>query len=99
MQVTHDGARGAPAIALREVTKTYGKRTAVDRLSIEVPTGVVAGLIGPNGAGKTTAMAMMLGLVRPSAGGGTVLGEPLGGPTPTCPGWARSSSRRPSTRT
>jgi ABC-2 type transport system ATP-binding protein len=80
MQAAHDGARGAPAIALRDVTKTYGKRTAVDRLSIEVPAGVVAGLIGPNGAGKTTAMAMMLGLVRPTSGGGTVLDAPLGRP-------------------
>jgi ABC-2 type transport system ATP-binding protein len=70
----------APAIALADVTKRYGRRTAVDRLTIDVPAGVVAGLIGPNGAGKTTLMAMMLGLVRPSAGGGTVLGQPLGQP-------------------
>jgi ABC-2 type transport system ATP-binding protein len=70
----------APAIDLADVTKRYGRRTAVDRLTIEVPAGVVAGLIGPNGAGKTTAMAMLLGLVRPTAGDGTVLGEPLGRP-------------------
>jgi ABC-2 type transport system ATP-binding protein len=70
----------ASAIVLREVSKRYGRRTAVDRLTIEVPAGVVAGLIGPNGAGKTTVMAMLLGLVRPSAGSGTVLGEPLGRP-------------------
>ena len=37
----------------------------------------MAGFIGPNGAGKTTTMAMLLGLVRPSSGTGTVLGEPL----------------------
>jgi ABC-2 type transport system ATP-binding protein len=68
---------GEPAIVLRELTKRYGRRTAVDQLTVEVPAGVVAGLIGPNGAGKTTAMAMLLGLVRPTAGGGTVLGGPL----------------------
>jgi ABC-2 type transport system ATP-binding protein len=75
-----DGRRGEPAIVLRDVTKRYGRRPAVDRLTMEVPAGVVAGLIGPNGAGKTTAMAMLLGLVRPTAGAGTVLGAPLGRP-------------------
>jgi len=71
---------GVPAIVMRDVTKRYGRRTAIDRLSIEVPAGVVAGLIGPNGAGKTTAMAMLLGLVSPTAGRGSVLGGPLGRP-------------------
>jgi ABC-2 type transport system ATP-binding protein len=45
-----------------------------------VPAGVVAGFVGPNGAGKTTTMAMLLGLVAPTEGAGTVLGEPLGDP-------------------
>jgi ABC-2 type transport system ATP-binding protein len=45
-----------------------------------LPRGVVAGFIGPNGAGKTTTMAMLLGLVRPTSGSGTVLGEPLDRP-------------------
>ncbi|WP_217913948.1 ABC transporter ATP-binding protein [Miltoncostaea marina] len=70
----------APAIELDGVTKRYGRRTAVDRLTLEVPPGVVAGLIGPNGAGKTTAMAILLGLVRPTSGGGAVLGGPIGRP-------------------
>jgi ABC-2 type transport system ATP-binding protein len=55
------------------LSKRYGRQLAVDALSIEVPTGVVAGFIGPNGAGKTTTMAMLLGLVRPTAGTATVL--------------------------
>ena len=54
--------------------------TAVDRLDLELPAGVVAGFIGPNGAGKTTTMAMLLGLVRPTSGDGSVLGEPLDDP-------------------
>ena len=49
-------------------------------LSIEVPRGVVAGFIGPNGAGKTTTLAMLLGLVQPTAGTATVLGASLAEP-------------------
>jgi ABC-2 type transport system ATP-binding protein len=62
------------------LTKRYGRQLAVDRLSIEVPAGVVAGFIGPNGAGKTTTMAMLLGLVRPTGGNGTVLGASMAQP-------------------
>src|SRR3954462_10850761 len=65
------------AVTVDGLTKRYGARVAVDALTVEIPTGVVAGFIGPNGAGKTTPMAMLLGLVRPSAGTGTVLGHPL----------------------
>jgi len=68
------------AVATEGLTKQYGGRLAVDALSLEVPAGVVAGFIGPNGAGKTTTMAMLLGLVRPTAGGGTVLGAGLDDP-------------------
>jgi ABC-2 type transport system ATP-binding protein len=69
-----------PALVTHGLTKRYGTRLAVNDLSIEVPQGVVAGFIGPNGAGKTTTMAMLLGLVAPSAGGATVLGSSLDGP-------------------
>src|SRR5436853_5471285 len=68
------------ALSASGLTKRYGERTVVDHLDLGVPTGVVAGFIGPNGAGKTTTMAMLLGLVRPTSGGGTVLGEPLDRP-------------------
>jgi ABC-2 type transport system ATP-binding protein len=70
----------SPVISVDGLTKRYGHRAAVDHLTIDLPRGVVAGFIGPNGAGKTTTMAMLLGLVRPSSGGGTVLGEPLDRP-------------------
>ncbi len=70
----------APALAVDGLTKHFGRRTAVDGLTFEIPTGSVTGLIGPNGAGKTTLMAMLLGLVRPSAGTGEVLGHPLDRP-------------------
>jgi ABC-2 type transport system ATP-binding protein len=68
------------ALTLDGLTKRYGERTVVDHLDLEVPTGVVAGFVGPNGAGKTTTMAMLLGLVRPSGGSGTVLGRTIADP-------------------
>jgi ABC-2 type transport system ATP-binding protein len=68
------------ALSVTGLTKRYGDRNAVDKLSIELPAGVVAGFVGPNGAGKTTTMAMLLGLVRPTAGTGTVLGASIDHP-------------------
>jgi ABC-2 type transport system ATP-binding protein len=68
------------AVAVEGLTKRYGTRFAVADLTVEIPRGVVAGFIGPNGSGKTTTMAMLLGLVRPTSGSGTVLGEPLAHP-------------------
>jgi ABC-2 type transport system ATP-binding protein len=67
-------------IQTRGLTKRYGRRVAVDGLDLQVPAGVVAGFVGPNGAGKTTTLRMLLGLVRPTAGGGRVLGESIGNP-------------------
>jgi ABC-2 type transport system ATP-binding protein len=58
---------------LRDVTKTYGKITALRQLSVEVPAGAV-GLLGPNGAGKTTLIRTLLGLIPLDAGAGEVLG-------------------------
>ena len=74
-----------PALSVTGLTKRYGNRAAVDGLDLEVPTGVVAGFVGPNGAGKTTTMAMLLGLVRPSAGSGSVLGQPITDPAAYLP--------------
>jgi ABC-2 type transport system ATP-binding protein len=61
------------------LTKDYrGNTRAVDALSFTVARGSVVGLLGPNGAGKTTTMRMLLGLIRPTAGGGSLLGCPIG---------------------
>jgi ABC-2 type transport system ATP-binding protein len=68
------------AIWVRGLTKAFRSRTVVDHLDLEVPAGTVCGFVGPNGAGKTTTMRMLLGLIRPTAGDGTVLGVPLGRP-------------------
>jgi ABC-type multidrug transport system ATPase subunit len=87
---SHDaGARRPPALVTNGLSKRYGRRLAVDALSIEVPSGVVAGFIGPNGAGKTTTMAMLLGLVRPTAGTAAVLGASVEHPASTSAGSGR----------
>jgi ABC-2 type transport system ATP-binding protein len=73
------------ALSVTGLTKRYGARTAVDDLDIELPSGVVAGFVGPNGAGKTTTMAMLLGLVRSTAGTGSVLGASIDDPAAYLP--------------
>jgi len=55
-------------IEIRDVTKIYGRTTAVDHLTVTVKPGVVTGFLGPNGAGKSTTMRMVLGLDRPTTG-------------------------------
>jgi ABC-2 type transport system ATP-binding protein len=67
-----------PAIELDDVVKLYGGTRALEGLSLTVGRGELVGLLGPNGAGKTTTIKLLLGLVRPSAGAGRVLGAPLG---------------------
>jgi ABC-2 type transport system ATP-binding protein len=61
-------------IKVNKLTKQYGKFTVVNNLSIEVTAGEIFGFLGPNGAGKTTSIKMLCGLLKPTAGGGQVLG-------------------------
>ncbi|MEE1620832.1 ABC transporter ATP-binding protein [Zafaria sp. J156] len=58
----------APALAIRGLGKRFGDKTAVNGISLDVPSGSFYGLVGPNGAGKTTALSMATGLLRPDAG-------------------------------
>ncbi|MBA3893870.1 MAG: ABC transporter ATP-binding protein [Gemmatimonadales bacterium] len=55
-------------IRLTDLTKRYGKFTAVAGISLEVPRGELFGLLGPNGAGKTTTMRMIAGILQPTSG-------------------------------
>jgi len=55
-------------IELEEVTRRYGSKVAVDRLSMAIPPGELFAFLGPNGAGKTTTIKMLVGLLRPSSG-------------------------------
>ena len=62
-------------LALREVTKAYGARRALDRCTVEVARGARVALIGPSGCGKSTALRVLLGLVRPDTGAATIDGD------------------------
>jgi len=66
------------AIQLQEVTKIFGKQTAVDRLDLVVPSGSIYGFIGPNGSGKTTTLRMILRIYQPDTGMVKVLGSAKG---------------------
>ncbi|RFS86048.1 ATP-binding cassette domain-containing protein [Actinomadura spongiicola] len=84
-------------IVVEGLTKRFGEKRAVDRLSFTVRPGVVTGFLGPNGAGKSTTMRMIVGLDRPDAGSVLVDGRPyaeLSAPLRTVgalldAGWAR----------
>ena len=65
------------AIEVEGLTKRYDNLTAVNGASFSVPRGTICGFVGPNGAGKTTTIRMLLGLIAPSAGTGTVLSHPI----------------------
>jgi energy-coupling factor transporter ATP-binding protein EcfA2 len=82
---------GLAAIEVHQVSKRFGEVRAVHGVSFTIERGCICALLGANGAGKTTTLAMLLGLVTPSAGSIRVLGHDL-------PGSAREAwlRRRPS---
>jgi ABC-2 type transport system ATP-binding protein len=61
-------------ISVKDLTKRYGRATAVDQISFEVAKGQIVGFLGPNGAGKTTTMRMLTCFLPPSAGTAKVAG-------------------------
>ena len=65
------------ALTAEGLTRRFGDLVAVNDLTFEVPAGGVVGFVGPNGSGKSTTIRVLLGLIRPSAGLGTVLGESI----------------------
>ena len=68
---------GEPALVVRELTKRFGDRVAVDAVSFSVGAGEVFGFLGPNGAGKTTTVRMLGTLVAPTSGSAVVAGLPV----------------------
>lgn len=65
------------AIRTRGLSRRYGDVLALDRVDLVVARGELYGFLGRNGAGKTTAIRLLLGMVRPTAGGAEVLGRPV----------------------
>ena len=65
------------AIAVEGLTKRFGKLTALDQVTLSIETGTIFGLMGHNGAGKTTLLRLLLGLLSPSNGSGTVIGHDI----------------------
>ncbi|MGD8605573.1 MAG: ABC transporter ATP-binding protein [Anaerolineales bacterium] len=59
------------------LTKQFGSITAVDQLSLSVPRHSIVGFLGPNGAGKSTTIKLLLGLIKPTSGEGTVFGKDI----------------------
>ncbi len=74
---------GGPVIVTRGLTKRFGRRgggqLAVAGLDLSVPAGSVFGFLGPNGSGKTTTIRMLLGLVAPTSGDASLLGQAMPG--------------------
>lgn len=66
------------SLEVKNLTKTFGKITAVDNASFEVPDGSIFGLIGRNGAGKTTTIRMMMGIYLPDDGEVVLKGVKVG---------------------
>jgi ABC-2 type transport system ATP-binding protein len=64
-------------IRLTNLTKRYGKFTAVDGINLEIRRGELFGFLGPNGAGKTTTMRMIAGILQPTAGTITIAGDDI----------------------
>ena len=65
------------ALDVADLSKKYGDRMALSHANFEVPMGSICGFVGPNGSGKTTTIRMLLGLIKPTTGGGHVLGESI----------------------
>src|SRR5437016_6729543 len=65
-------------VEVRDLTKAFGRVTAVRGMSFTAPAGKVTGFLGPNGSGKTTTLRIALGLVRADAGAALIEGVPYG---------------------
>ncbi len=64
-------------IDTKGLSKTYNGVAALDSLNLQVPKNSIFGFLGPNGAGKTTAIKLLLGLTRPTSGGGVIFGQDI----------------------
>ncbi len=68
MSTTAPAGDSLTTLAARALTKRFGRRTAVDRVSFDVGAGEIVAIIGPNGAGKTTLLSILAGILEPDEG-------------------------------
>src|SRR3954464_15588397 len=66
-------------VVVDHVTKKFSGHTAVDALSLSVPSGIIYGLLGPNGAGKTTTLRMIMDIYEPDSGSVRLFNDVAGG--------------------
>jgi len=64
-------------IDTKDLSKSYNGTAVLDSLNLQVPKNSIFGFLGPNGAGKTTTIKLLLGLTRPTAGGGAIFGQDI----------------------
>ena len=62
------------AVETKELTRTFGNFTAVDKVTLRIRQGGIYGFLGPNGSGKSTTIRMLCGIIEPSGGSGMVMG-------------------------
>ncbi len=72
-----DQSGAAPILELAGVGKQYGRKWALEAVDLVLHPGQIIGFVGPNGAGKTTLLKVIMGLIRPSRGNGSVVGQQL----------------------
>jgi ABC-2 type transport system ATP-binding protein len=63
------------AVETNDLTRMFGKFTALDKLNLRIEAGAIHGLLGPNGAGKTTAIKVLCGLLKPTSGEARIFGK------------------------
>src|SRR5690349_13700110 len=66
--------KNKPIAVAENLTQRYGKRAALDNVTLEIPAGVMAGIIGPDGVGKSTLLSILAGVRKIQAGEAEVLG-------------------------
>ena len=68
------------AIEVNNLSKRYGDLVALNNATFSVPLGTICGFVGPNGSGKTTTIRMLLGLIKPSSGTASIIGNSISHP-------------------
>ena len=76
-EVSASAAASQTLVSVRDVTRRYGHRIAVENLELNLCAGEVFGLVGANGGGKTTTLRILAGILKPDRGRGHVLGLDL----------------------